>query len=218
MHSYYSMHLFAFIFIFSSFMHLLYSYLALASVFLFCPCSANCSFSFVSLFTFTSPYYLISYLVHLGAPITHLPIFPHVISSCPSYLAIFLSFLFIRFPFFSPFQCSTLPPSSSTLHHHLPLLHSLLLSPPSFTHLSTSVLIFSLIFLHPHFLSPSFYIFGVTYVWPFSVILWLIFADFCTLQYLKILHLIYDAKFVYISSPFLQCVGNNCLYIVFDIL
>ena len=35
--------------------------------------------------------------------------------------------------------------------------------------------LFSLIFIHPHFLSPSFYIFGTTYVWPFSVILWLIF-------------------------------------------
>ena len=133
---------FAFIYIFSSFMHLLYSYFALASVSLFCPYSAHCSFSFVSLFTFISPYYLISYLVNLGSPITHLPIFPHVISSCPSYLAIFLGFLFIRFPFFSPFQCSALPRSSPTLHHHLPLLHSLLLSPPSFTHLSTSFLTF----------------------------------------------------------------------------
>ena len=130
--------LFAFISIFSSFMHLLYSYLALASVFLFCPYSANCSFSFVSLFTFISPYYFISYLVRLGAPITHLPIFPHVISSCPSYLAIFLGFPFIRFPIFSPFQCSTC---------HPPPLHlSLLLSPPSFTHLSTSVLIFFFLF------------------------------------------------------------------------
>ena len=154
--------LFAFIYIFSSLMHLLYSYLALASTFLFCPYSAHCSFSFVSLFTFISPYYLISYPVHLGAPITHLPIFPHVTSSCPSYLAIFLGFLSIRSPFFSPFQCSTLPPSSPKLHHHLPLLHSLLLSPPSFTHLSTSFLIFPPIFLHPHFLSLSFYIFGTT--------------------------------------------------------
>ena len=34
------------------------------------------------------------------------------------------------------------PPSSRTLHHHLHLIHSLLLSPPSFTHLSTSFLIF----------------------------------------------------------------------------
>ena len=132
-------------------MHLLHSYLALASVVLFCPYSAHCSFSFVSPFTFISPYYLISYLLHLGAPITHLPIFPHVIFSCPFYLAIFLGFLFIRFPFFSPFQCSTLPPSSPTLHHHLPLLHSLLLSPPSFTHLSTSFLTFSPLFSPPSF-------------------------------------------------------------------
>ena len=149
--------------------------------------------------------------MHLGAPITHLPIFPHVISSCPSYLAIFLGFLFIRFPCFSPFQCSTLPPSSPTLHHHLPLLHSLLLYPPSFTHLSTSFLTFSPYFPPPSFHFSSFYIFGATYIWPFSVILWLIFEDFCTLQYLKILHLIYDAKYIYISSLFLQCVDNNCL-------
>ena len=211
MRSYYSMHSLC-LYLYLLFIHAFaYSYLALASVFLFCPYSAHCSFSFISLFTFIWPYYLVSYLVHLGAPITHLPIFSYVISSCPSYLAVFLGFLFIRFPFFSPFQCSTLPPSSPTLHHHLPLLHSLLLSPPSFTHLSTSFLTFSLIFLHPHFLSPSFYIFGATYVWPFSVILWLIFEDFCTLQYLTILHLIYDAKYVYISSLFLQCVGNNWL-------
>ena len=110
MHSYYSLHPLC---LYLHLLHLLYSYLALASVFLFCPFSAHCSFSFVSLFTFISPYYLISYFVHLGAPITHFPIFPHVISSCSSYLAIiFLGFPFIRFPFFSPFQCSTLPPSS----------------------------------------------------------------------------------------------------------
>ena len=151
--------LFAFIYIFSSFIHLLYSYLALASVFLFCPHSAHCSFSFVSLFTFISPYYLISYLVHLGAPITHLPIFPHVIFSFPF---IFLGFLFIRFPFFSQFQCSTWPPSSPTLHHHLHLFHSLLLSPPSFTHLSTSFLIFP-----PYFSPPSFPFSFLLHIWRY---------------------------------------------------
>ena len=46
--------LFAFIYIFSSFMHLFYSYSALASVFLFCPYSAHCSLPFVFLFTFIS--------------------------------------------------------------------------------------------------------------------------------------------------------------------
>ena len=209
--------LFAFMYIFSSFMHLLCSYLALASIFLFCPYSAHCSFSFVSLFTFIPLYYLISYLVHLGAPITHLPIFPHVISSCPSYLAIFLGFLFIRFPFFSPFQCSTLPPSSPTLHHHLHLIHSLLLSPPSFTHLSTSFL------FSPYFSPPSFPFSFLLHICPhmrsaLSCNIVVNILDFCTLQYLTILHLIYDAKYVYISSLFLECVGSNCLYIVFDIL
>ena len=195
-------------------MHLLYSYLALASVFLFCPYSAHCSFSFISLFTFIWPYHLISYLVHLGAPITHLPIFPHVLSSCPSYLAIFLGFLFIRFPFFSPFQCSTLPPSSPTLYHHLPLFHSLLLSPPSFTHLSTSFLTFS----------PYFPFSFLLHIWRhirlalFCNILWLIFEDFCTLQYSHNITSHLYAKYVYISSLFLQCVGNNCLYIVLNIL
>ena len=51
--------------------------------------------------------------------------------------------------------------------------------------LLTSQLYFSLFapyfFLHLHFLSFSFYIFGTTYVWPFSVLLWLIIEDFCTL-------------------------------------
>ena len=132
-------------------------------------------------FTFISPYYFISYLAHLGAPITYSPIFPHVISSRPSYLALFLGFLFLSLSFFSPFQCSASPPSSPTLPHHLPLLHLLLLSPPSSTHLSILCLtFFPFIFLHPCFLSLSFYIFGTTYVWPFSVILWL-FEDFCTL-------------------------------------
>ena len=160
MHSYYSMHPLC-LYLHLLFIHAFaYSYLTLASVFLFCPYSAHCSFSFISLFTFIWLYYLISYLVHLGAPITHLPIFPHVISSCPSYLAIFLGFLFIRFPFFSPFQCSTLPPSSPTLHHHLPLLHSLLLSPPSFTHLSTSFLTVS-----PYFPPPSFPFSFLLHIW-----------------------------------------------------
>ena len=162
---------------------------------------------------------ILSHLMHLGAPITHLPIFPHEISSCPSYLAIFLGFLFIKFPFLSPFQCSTLPPSSPTLHHHLPLPHSLLLSPPSFAHLSTSFLTFFPLFSPILISFPlPFNLFGATYIWPFSVILWLIFEDFCTLQYLTILDLNYDAKYVYISALFSQCVGNNCLYIVFDIL
>ena len=65
----------AFIYIFSSFMHLLYSYLALACVFLFCLYSAHCSFSFVSLFT--SYHHIIS--SHI------LCILEHQLLICPSF-------------------------------------------------------------------------------------------------------------------------------------
>ena len=158
-------------------------------------------------------------MFYLGAPITHLPILPHVIFSCPFYFAIFLGFLFIIFPFFSPFQCSTLPPSSPTLHHHLPLLHSFV-TISSFLYASFKIISD---FFSPYFSQPSFPFSFLLHIWHhirlalFCNIV-VIFLDFCTLQYLTILHLIYDAKYVYISSLFLECVGNNCLYIVFDIL
>ena len=110
--------------------------------------------------------YFISYLVHLGAPITQSPIFSHLIACRLSYLALFLGILFLSFSFFSLFSFATLlsytspPPFFSSL---IVTISSLILS---FTQLSTLFLtfLFSLIFLHPHFLSPSFYIFGATYV------------------------------------------------------
>ena len=201
--------LFAFIYIFSSFMHLLYSYLALASVFLFCLYSAHCSFSFVSLFT--SYHHIIS--SHI------LCILEHQLLICPSShmsfslalstLLFFRGFSFHQIPILftiSMFNFATLLPYTSPP----PSFTSLIVTISSFFYASFKIIgFFPLLFLNPHFLSPSFYIFGTTYVWPFSVILWLIFLDFCTLQYFTILHLIYDAKYVYISSLFLECIGNN---------
>ena len=152
---------------------------------------------------FISPYYLISYLVHLGAPIIHLPIFPHVIFSCPFYFAIFSCFFFHKISILftiSMFNFASLLPYTSPP----PSFTSLIVTISSFVYASFKII--SDFFPLPHFLSPSFCIFGATYVWPFSVILWLIFLDFCTLQYLTILHLIYDAKYVY-SLHFFSFLG-----------
>ena len=105
--------LFAFIYIFSSFMHLLSSYLALASVVLFCPYSAHCSFSFVSLFTFISPYELISYFVHLRSTnysFAHLPTCHFLLPFLPCY---FPGFSFHQIPILftiSMFNFATLLP------------------------------------------------------------------------------------------------------------
>ena len=142
----------------------------------------------------------------------HLPTCHFLLPFLPCY---FRGFSFRQIPILftiSMFNFATLSPYTSP--------------PPSFT--LFIVIISSLFYSSFNFISDfspalisfllPFYIFGTTYVWPFFVILWLIFEDFCALQYFTILHLIYDAKYVYISSLFLQCVGNNCLYIVFDIL
>ena len=147
----------------------------------------------------------------------HLPTWNFLLPFLPCYFPGF-SFHQIPIPFtISMFNFATLLPYPSP--------------PPSFT--SFIVTISSLFYSSFNFISDFFFplfspilisfplpfnLFGTTYIWPFSVILWLIFEDFCTLQYLTILDLNYDAKYVYISALFLQCVRNNCLYIVFDIL
>ena len=165
--------LFAFIYIFSSFIHLLYSYLALASVFLFCPYSAHCSFSFVSLFTFISPYYLISCASwSTNYSFAHLPTRHLLLPFLPCY---FPGFSFHQIPILftiSMFNFATLLPYTSPPPSFTAFIVTISSFYSSFSFISD---FFSLIFLHPHFLSPSFYIFGATYVWPFSVILWLIF-------------------------------------------
>ena len=105
---------FIYIYIFSSFMHLLYSYLALASVFLFCLYSAHCSFSFVSLFT--SYHHIISTLI--------LCILEHQLLISPSShmsFSLALSTLLFSWVFFSS--------DSHSFHHfnvqfcHPPTLH-----------------------------------------------------------------------------------------------
>ena len=217
MHSYYSMHLLCL------YLHLLFIHafalLILSTCLRLLVLSIFCSLLILFCSLFTSYHHIIS--SNILCILEHqLLIFP---SSHISF-SLALSTLLFSWVFFSS--------DSHSFHHfnvqlcHPPPLHftttflyfshcyNLLLLLSIFQIISD---FFSLIFLNPHFLSPSFYIFGATYVWPFSVILWLIFLDFCTLQYLTILHLIYDAKYVYISSLFLECVGNNCLYIVFDI-
>ena len=179
MHSYYSMHPLCLyphlLFIHAFALLILSTWLRLLVLSIFC--------SLLILFRFPVHLHMtiLSHLISCASwsnnySFAHLPTYHFLLPFLPCY---FPGFSFIRFPFFSPFQCSTLLPSSPTLHHHLPLLHSLLLSPPSFTHLSTSFLTLFPYFPPPSFpfsfLSLSFYIFGATYVWPFSVILWLIF-------------------------------------------
>ena len=151
--------LFAFIYIFSSFMHLLYSYLALAFFLLFCPYSGHFS-CILFLPCLPSYYHMIS--SHILCILEHdLLIRPSFPMSFPLALLTLLYslvfFNFISFTFFSP-----LTPSSPTLQHHLPLLHSLLLSPPSSTHLSTLFLTFSPLFFYTLISVFSFYIFGTT--------------------------------------------------------
>ena len=112
--------LFAFIYIFSSFMHLLYSYLALASVFLFCPYSAHCSFSFVSLFTFISPY--LSHLISCASwstyySFSHLPTCHFLLPFLPCYFPGFsfhqipILFTISMFNFATLLPCTSPPPS-----------------------------------------------------------------------------------------------------------
>ena len=89
MHSYYSIHPLCL------YLHLLFIHgfalLILSTCLRLLVLSIFCSLLILFCFPvhFISPYYLISYLVHLRAPITHLPIFPHVIFPCPFYFAIF---------------------------------------------------------------------------------------------------------------------------------
>ena len=135
---------------------------------------------------------------------------PKCISSCPSYLAIFLGFFSLDSHSFHHFTVKLCHPPP--LHFTTTFLYFI-----RCCYLFPLLLIFQLHFLtfFPYFPPLSFlfsfllHVSGATYVWPFSVILWLIFEDFCTLQFITILHLIYDTKCVYISSLFLQCVGNN---------
>ena len=170
--------LFAFIDIFSSFMHLLYSYLALASFFLFCPYSVHFSFFFF-------PVYLhIAILLHLISCASWSTIYSFAhLSTChllspflPCYIPWFSFHQFHILFTFATLLSYTSPPPCFTCTSFIVTISSLFYSPLNFiSHF------FPLISLHLHFLSFSFYIFGTTYVWPFSVLLWLIIEDFCSL-------------------------------------
>ena len=137
--------LFAFIYIFSSFMHLLHSYLSLASVF-FCPYSAHCSFFFP---LFTLYRHIISFHI--------LCILVHQLLICPSShmsFSLALSTLLYFWVFFSP--------DSHSFHHFNVLLCPLLpytSPPPSFTSFIVTISFFYASFIIisvPYFSQPSF--------------------------------------------------------------
>ena len=222
MHSYYSMHPLCL------YLHLLFIHAFALLILSTCICLLVLSIFCSLLILFCLPVHLhITILSHLiscaswsiNYSFAHLPTCHLLLPFLPCY---FLGFSFHQIPilftismfnFATLLPCTSAPPPSFT--SFIITISSLFYS--SFNFISDFFPLFSSTLIS--FLFPFTYtVFGTIYVWPFSVILWLIFEDFCTLQYLTILHLIYDAKYVYISSLFLQCVGNNCFYIVFDIL
>ena len=146
--------LFAFIYIFSSFLHLLYSYLALASFFLFCPYSALFSFFFF-------PVYL------------HIAILFHLIS-CASWSTIYSFAHLCTCHFLSPFLLCYIPWFSFHQFHILFTFATLLSytsPPPFFT--SFTVTISSLFYsplnlishFSPYFSTPSFPFFFLLHIW-----------------------------------------------------
>ena len=137
---------------------------------------------------FCSLLILFCFPVHL-----HITLLSHLIScaSCSTYYSfahlptchLLLPFLPCYFPglsfhqipilfTISMFNFATLLPYTSPP----PSFNSFIVIISSFFYSSFNFIsFFPLTFLHPHFLSPSFYIFAPTCVWPFPVILWLIF-------------------------------------------
>ena len=215
MHSYYSMHPLCL------YLHLLFIHAFVLLILITCLCL------FLSIFC--------SLLILFFPCSLHIAILSHLIS-CASWCT---NYSFAHLPtchFLLPFLLCYI---SGLSFHQIPILFTISMfyfatllpytsPPPSFTSfivtISSSFYASFIIISVPYFSQPSFPFTFLLHIWChiclalFCNIVVNLFRFLYLAVYLTILHLIYDTKYVYICSLFLECVGNNCLYIVFDIL